>query len=122
MHCAVSFCEDERILLELLNNPGINVNIPNNDANTPLHYLCQNFSSPDFQEILERFMELGVDVNKQNRNLETPLHKAMFNNKLRGLMVRLLISNGADVNKTTKQGDTGAFISFMNFNSIHYFF
>lgn len=111
LHCAASMVNDDRILMDLLEYPGINVNIRNNDLNTPLHYLCEKFSSPDLQPIFESFLERGCKIDEPNKNQETPLHKAMFNKKLRGLIVRLLITNGADINKATKSGETGFLLS-----------
>lgn len=73
--------------------------VENNDQNTPLHYFCEKFRSPNCTEAFEIFIKKGADVNAQNKNLESPLHKAIFNNSVRILMVNLLIKNKADVNK-----------------------
>eukprot|EP01132_Coremiostelium_polycephalum_P005348 gene5348-6671_t len=96
LHQAVS--SDDRILMRVLQHEGINVDIQNDDKNTPLHYFCQKFRSPNCQESFQLFIQKGVNVNAQNKNGETPLHKAIFNNSVRLMMVDLLLKNGANVN------------------------
>ena len=88
----------------LLQFPGIQVEVENNDLNTPLHYFAQNFCSPSCQELGELLIKKGSNVNHKNKNGETPLHKAMFNNSVRLLMVELLLSNNADVNIVNSHG------------------
>lgn len=90
----------------LLRHKDINVNIENDDKNTPLHYFTQKFRSPNCQEAFDLFIEKGANVNAVNNNGETPLHKAIFNNSVRILMVNLLIKAKADVNKVNSQGET----------------
>ncbi len=43
---------------------------------------------------------------KKKKIFFSPLHKAIFNNAVRRLMVRLLIENGADVNLPNSSGNT----------------
>jgi ankyrin repeat protein len=108
LHCAVEKVDiNPRIIVELLSFPGINVNIQNNDCNTPLHYFCQKFKYPDeCQEIFELLVKKGASINAQNKFGETPLHKAIFNNTIRLLLVEILLEQGADVNVLTKDGET----------------
>lgn len=84
----------------------INVNIENEDKNTPLHYFCQKFRSPNCTDAFEIFIEKGANVSAQNNNGETPLHKAIFNNSVKVLMTSLLIKAGADVNRVNLLGET----------------
>lgn len=102
---AMSACEDQ-ILMLLLNYDGIDVNTPNDDCNSPLHYFCQKFKSPNCQEPFQLFLKRGVNVNAQNKNGETPLHKSIFNNSVRLLMVNLLLEAGADVNHLNIRGES----------------
>ncbi|KAK5575400.1 hypothetical protein RB653_010660 [Dictyostelium firmibasis] len=100
LHQAVS--SDDRILMRVLQYENINVDVQNDDLNTPIHYFCQKFRSPNCQEPFQLFIQKGVNVNAQNKNGETPLHKAIFNNSVRLMMVGLLLKNGANVNLVTQ--------------------
>jgi ankyrin repeat protein len=126
LHSAVAKTDiNVKILKYLLEFDGIQVNIPNNDHNTPLHYFCQKFKWPeDCQEILEMLIKKGADLNVRNKVQEAPIHKAIFNNAIRLLVVSffipffpqsislfpfkvdLLISNGADVNAKNLDDET----------------
>jgi hypothetical protein len=105
LHLAASYCDDQ-ILMILLNYDGIDVNLANGDQNTPLHYFCQKFKSPNCQEPFQLFLKRGVDVNTRNKFGETPLHKSIFNNSVRLLMVNLLLEAGADVNLLSTRGES----------------
>lgn len=103
LHHAVSTCTgteaDDKILSKLLKCPQIRVDVTNDDRNTPLHYFSQKFLSPSCVEHGEILIKKEPDtVNQRNLNGETPLHKAIFNQAVRVLMVKLLIKRGADVN------------------------
>eukprot|EP01102_Stenamoeba_stenopodia_P005238 TRINITY_DN1578_c0_g1_i1.p1 TRINITY_DN1578_c0_g1~~TRINITY_DN1578_c0_g1_i1.p1 ORF type:complete len:759 (+),score=197.44 TRINITY_DN1578_c0_g1_i1:262-2538(+) len=91
--------KQEEMLTALLGFEGINVKatIPS-DQNTPLHYLCQHFKSPDVNAIFDTFIKKGADVNAKNSSGETPLFKAIFNKYIRLLLVELLLEAGASVN------------------------
>ncbi|KYQ99908.1 ankyrin repeat-containing protein [Tieghemostelium lacteum] len=89
---------DERLLVRVLQFETINVDVQNEDRNTPLHYFCQKYRSPNIQEPFQLFMKKNVDINAQNKNGETPLHKAIFNNSVRLMLVDMLLKNGANVN------------------------
>jgi len=91
--------KQEEMLTALLSFEGINVKatIPS-DQNTPLHYLCQHFKSPDVNAIFDTFIKKGADVNAKNSSGETPLFKAIFNKSIRLLLVELLLEAGASVN------------------------
>lgn len=91
--------KQEEMLTALLNYEGINVKaVILSDQNTPLHYFCQYFRSPDCPPLFELFVKKGADVNAKNSNGETPLFKAIFNNAIRLLLVELLLEAGAAVN------------------------
>lgn len=102
--------EEEEILTLLLDAPGIRVDVSNTDDNTPLHYFCQKFQTPTCTILGEKMLQLGPHnfVNKINSiNGETPVHKAIFNDRIRLLMVKLLVQHGANVNiPSVKTGET----------------
>jgi ankyrin repeat protein len=82
------------------------VTITNQDMNTPLHYFCEKFASPNCQEAFNLFMTKGAQVNARNTHGETPLHKAMLNSTVRLLISELLLQAGADVNIQSSKGQT----------------
>jgi ankyrin repeat protein len=101
---AVLFAEnDAEVLCAVLEHPDIDVNLENTDKNTPLHYFCSKYRSPNCGDAFRIFVKKGADVNKQNRTGETPMHKAMFNASVRTILLSLLIEAGADVNKQTEE-------------------
>eukprot|EP01113_Clastostelium_recurvatum_P011683 TRINITY_DN1597_c0_g2_i2.p1 TRINITY_DN1597_c0_g2~~TRINITY_DN1597_c0_g2_i2.p1 ORF type:complete len:643 (-),score=161.00 TRINITY_DN1597_c0_g2_i2:74-2002(-) len=106
LHQSVTLCDDQ-VLVTLLSFPGLNVNVENDDGNTPLHYFCQKFKSPSCHDAFIAFRYKGANVNARNKNGETPLHKAIFNSSARIIMVNLLLKEGkADVNICNSQGET----------------
>jgi ankyrin repeat protein len=97
---------DDELLQALLSVRGISVNARNLGGNTPLHFFCAKFRSPNCGDTLRVFVRKGADVNVSNSSGEAPLHNAVFNNVTRIIMARELIDQGADVNAQTKRGDT----------------
>jgi hypothetical protein len=96
----------EKFVIRLLEYDGIQVDVPNVDGNTPLHYFCIKWVSPEnYQRPLELFLKKGANINAVNNNGETPLFRAIYNNSIRGLLIRDLLAKGADPNKTSAQGD-----------------
>lgn len=60
-------CASDQVLFLLLHFEEVDVRAQNVDQNTPLHYFCEKFSSPNCKEPLTKFLELGADVNAVNR-------------------------------------------------------
>eukprot|EP01133_Synstelium_polycarpum_P005691 gene5691-6575_t len=106
LHVAVSSDISDGMLLHILKYASVKVEVKNMDGNTPLHYFCQKFRSPECQKIAQIFIEKGADVNHQNNNGETPLHKAIFNNSVRLLMVYVLLKNNANINLVNSAGES----------------
>eukprot|EP01105_Mastigella_eilhardi_P001782 TRINITY_DN12164_c0_g1_i2.p1 TRINITY_DN12164_c0_g1~~TRINITY_DN12164_c0_g1_i2.p1 ORF type:complete len:523 (+),score=104.77 TRINITY_DN12164_c0_g1_i2:180-1571(+) len=93
------------VLMRILNYEGVNVMARNQDLNTPLHFFCARFSSPNCQEPFNKMLELGADVNAVNKFGETPLHKSCFNDSVRILLINLLCKAGADPNIVNFNGE-----------------
>ena len=98
--------ENERILLDMLGNPRVEVNISNADGNTPLHWFCSWFASPNYEDALNGFIMRNADINAVNKFGETPLHKAVLNKNIRLLLVSALLEHGAEVNRYAVPGGT----------------
>lgn len=97
----------DQILLDILQFPGINVKFKNDDDTTPLHYFCEKNMSLNCVEIGKKFFENGADPNALTKYSETPLHKSIFNNKVRKMMLIMLLNHGANPDiKGSKEGDT----------------
>ncbi|XP_049848483.1 stress-activated protein kinase alpha-like [Schistocerca gregaria] len=95
--CLESKNLDSRILISLLEFDGIEVHVPNTDLNTPLHFFCAKWRSPELHA-LNLMLEKGAQVNFANSNKETPIFKAIFNECIRALLMKTLIDHGAQVN------------------------
>eukprot|EP01119_Soliformovum_irregulare_P024103 TRINITY_DN8570_c0_g2_i3.p1 TRINITY_DN8570_c0_g2~~TRINITY_DN8570_c0_g2_i3.p1 ORF type:complete len:1178 (+),score=379.21 TRINITY_DN8570_c0_g2_i3:222-3755(+) len=99
--------------LFLLRIPNVQVTIPNEDQNTPLHYLAKHpFDSGHpraLEEIVSILLQKGVDVNALNKRKETPLHQAC----LKGWhqMVEILIRSGAQVDMRDHYQETALYYS-----------
>ena len=78
--------------LQVLIEQGINVNIPDDDGETPLHKAC-SFNNVESIKLL---LLNGANVNIPDNYGSAPLHFACENNIVE--VVKLLILNGANVN------------------------
>jgi hypothetical protein len=98
----------ESLLNALLKFPDINVNLTNEDANSPLHYFCEKWTSPDYLTSFNLFFNRKdrPEVNAINSNGETPIFKAIFNPSIRALLMEALIKQGAKLDVSTRTGET----------------
>jgi ankyrin repeat protein/tRNA A-37 threonylcarbamoyl transferase component Bud32 len=109
MHSAVMISDiPDAILLDLIQFDQTDCGIKNQDHTTPLHYFCEKTLSLNCPFIGRELIKKGGSVNAQSKkNGETPLHKAIFNNKVRLMLVEMLLGKGASPNATTSEsGDT----------------
>jgi len=90
----------------LLDDERLDVNVANQDENTPFHYFCQRYTGPQPFGPFDRFIERGADIHAKNKFGETVLHKAVFHPSLKLTLTDMLISRGADVNGASIKGDT----------------
>jgi hypothetical protein len=77
---------------------GANVNIQNNDGNTPLHYALWYQPS-----IVEFLVQHGANVNIQNKYGNIPLHLACYSQPS---FIKFLVQHGANANLQNKYGNT----------------
>ena len=85
--------------LQVLLDRGVNVNIQNNDGDTPLHAACWNSV-----ECVKLLLDQGINVNIPNNYGSTSLHCACINNSIE--TAKLLLDNGAKKNIQNIYGDT----------------
>ena len=84
--------EDQRHMVLLLIDSGVDVNVQDKVGFTPLHYAAQH----GYAEITERLIARGVNVNATDMMGQTPLHlaaKVGYKD-----VVVILLAGGADVN------------------------
>ena len=81
---------------------GANVNVANDDGDTPLHFAAGNENGLPLAEFL---LENGADVGANAGKGWTPLYQALFSHSV-GAVVRLLLDNGADANAEYVHGDS----------------
>ena len=92
-------------MLELLFENGADLDIQNNDGDTPLHYLCNTQFITT--EILEFLVRKGVDLNRQNNDGNTSLHFSLRNTQIITIeFLEFLVENGADLNRQNNDGAT----------------
>jgi len=96
---------DERILIAILEFEGIQVDVPNADLNTPLHYFCAKWQNPDILP-LTIMLKKGAQVNFANSNAETAIFKAIWNESIRTLLMETLIEHGARVDLVNTFGES----------------
>lgn len=99
--------EDDIEVVKLLIETGVNVNVKNDNGDTPLH-IVRNV------EIAKLLVKNGADINARNNNGDTPLHKTYRLNLYEGFtqlpsverneVGSLLIENGADQDAKNNQG------------------
>ena len=82
--------------LKVLLASGVNVNIKDENGNTPLHHAV----SANNQEIVEVLLANGADINIQNKDGATPLYNAVLQHNQ--AMVKCLLDNAKDANITFK--------------------
>lgn len=66
-------------LVDLLLNSEADPNRINDDADTALHFICEQASSPVQSLIVTRLITAGSDPSKVNKRKDTPLHLAIEN-------------------------------------------
>eukprot|EP00727_Mastigamoeba_balamuthi_P005715 m51a1_g1763 putative ankyrin repeat-containing protein (789) ;mRNA; r:291588-295876 len=106
LHHACDKWQNENWLLLLLRNPGANANCRNRDGNTVLHTFCQKFHNPNCREAFDQIIARHADVNARNNQGESALHKAVFNPRIRMMLVEMLLERGAMVNVSAQMGGT----------------
>ena len=87
-------------LAEKLIEGGANVNVQNNEGDTPLHIAVME----GLLDIVKKLIAEGANVNAQNSAGDTPLHIAV---KLKNFTItRVLLLAGAETDKKNHKGDT----------------
>lgn len=92
-------------LASFLIQKGINVNLSNNNALTPIHITARNNNF----NLTKLLIDNKADVNAQNSSGITALHYSCLYKYFN--ISKLLIENGADVNIKNKQKQTPLFIA-----------
>ena len=102
---------DKEKVLELLNNPKININYKNENGWTALHYACDEGNL----KIVEILIKDHIDINIKNNDKKTALHLSAF----RGYfdITKLLIDNGADLNALDNENNLAIHLCSMNGHS-----
>jgi len=93
-----------RSFISLLINHGADMNIINNEGDTPLLMACKTGN----YDLAQALIEGGADVNIGDREGNTPLIIAFCekNYTSLGRLFKYLIGHGADVNKANHKGET----------------
>jgi len=115
LHMA-STTENRLKICKKLLNTSVVVDIPNNDGNTPLHFLsrCQVEESAQLKHtLMQRMISQGADPNSVNDKGETPLFGACLIGDISA--VRVLLESHADPNISCKDGSTCLHIAVQHY-------
>ena len=83
---------DKEKILEILNNPKININYKNKGGWTALHFACDEGNL----KIVEILIKAHIDINLKNNDKKSPVHISEFRGYFN--ITKLLIENGANLN------------------------
>jgi len=103
-----AFNADVEKVRELLQIPGIDVNLPNrkHEDQTALHYALEERVQPRYIEVVKLLLEApGIDVNKETEHGNNALHFAAVGGHMEGVKI-LLDFPGMDVNARGYKGRT----------------
>lgn len=81
---------------------GAEVNVPNSDGRTPLHYSIEDHHDDTFLALIE----CAADCSAQDKNGDSPLHRALQVFSYSKLKIETLVKNGADPNIKHSRGKT----------------
>jgi ankyrin repeat protein len=84
-------------IARLLVNSGANVNVPDDEGETPLHAAARS----GYRDIAELLVESGASLDVRNMYQQTSLHLACRNGKLD--VSRFLIDRGSDINSRSRK-------------------
>jgi ankyrin repeat protein len=90
-------------IIDWLRDRGADPNAPGPHGDTPLHLAISTDYTTDRRVVLA-LLSMGADVNAANEYGDTPLHRAAFHGRTD--MVRLLLTNHADVTRRAQRGET----------------
>eukprot|EP01103_Thecamoeba_quadrilineata_P008598 TRINITY_DN18332_c0_g1_i1.p1 TRINITY_DN18332_c0_g1~~TRINITY_DN18332_c0_g1_i1.p1 ORF type:complete len:849 (-),score=172.18 TRINITY_DN18332_c0_g1_i1:76-2622(-) len=99
------YSQQSLTFISLLCRSGFNINHPDNNGRTPLHWSVALDDDP----ITAFLVENGADVNKANNQGNTCLHFSASSGNLR--MSTFLLSRGAQVNSENQEGETPVHIA-----------
>ena len=99
---------DKEKVLEILNNPKVNINYKNENGWTALHYACDEGNL----KIVEILIKAHIDINIKNNDKKTALHLSAF----RGYfdITKILIDNGADLNALDNEKNLAIHLCALN--------
>ena len=91
---------------------GADINLKNNDKNTPLHLACQHNNL----EISRYLLHKGADANLTNNKGNTPLHLACMLNKFK--LSKLLLEKAADLYLQNDKRESAYLLGMVHGDSI----
>ncbi len=98
----VAVVNQNKAAVTLLLNRGALPNNPNVNGVTPIFAAIQRNDT----ELIDLLLIAGADINVRDGNSVTPLIESVGNEQVTHNITEHLINKGADLDKTTKQGDT----------------
>ncbi|XP_041374024.1 uncharacterized protein LOC121387078 isoform X1 [Gigantopelta aegis] len=103
-------------LVSYLLDRGANVNLPDVDGNSVLHWTFDKLQNLIILDTVKVLIGKGVNVNLKNNKGNTPLHELVQIDVLTNVVeiVKYLIENGSDVNISNEMGLTPLHLASMN--------
>ncbi|XP_063901840.1 uncharacterized protein LOC135121443 [Zophobas morio] len=102
LHCASESPKDNRNIIKLLIEQGMDVNAQNGNGTTALQRACLH----GVDENLEMLLDFGASINIADKNNKNALHYASESWKDNRVIMKLLIEKGMDVDAQNGNGTT----------------
>ncbi|KAN0012330.1 hypothetical protein ACTFIU_007628 [Dictyostelium citrinum] len=99
------FIGNSDIINQLLDQPGIDINIKSKQRGSALHFIVKHQYTEKRKNVINKMINKGIDINNSTKiSGETPLHSCSLRGNFEWL--QFLLEKGANVNAVTLNNET----------------